>query len=133
MPSSTPAMVVAVIDDDLDVLGSLRFLLQAEGLTVKTYISGPDCLAQLASSSPDCFIIDYKMDGMDGLQLAQRLRERGQRSPIVLITGYPDEMIEHKVRRAGIQHVVLKPHIAENLIATVRAATADRDGPGDIR
>ena len=133
MTSSQPLCLIAVIDDDRDVLGSLRFLLEAEDFKVQTYLSGADCLSQMASFAPDCFVIDYKMDGMDGLQLAQLLRKGGQDGPVVLITGYPDEMIEHKAHRAGIQHVVLKPHIAESLVANVRAAIADKGYPRDIR
>ncbi|MDT3381396.1 response regulator [Labrys neptuniae] len=133
MTSSQPLFVIAVIDDDRDVLGSLRFLLEAEDFTVRTYSSGVDCLSQMASFAPDCFVIDYKMAEMDGLELAVHLRARGQSGPVVLITGYPDETIEHKAHRAGIQHVVLKPHIAESLVANVRAAIADRSFPRDIR
>ncbi|MGJ4859713.1 response regulator [Labrys sp. KB_33_2] len=133
MSTSPPLSVIAVIDDDRDVLGSLRFLLEAEGFKVRTYMSGADCLSQLTSCSPDCFVIDYKMAEMDGLQLALHLRERGQRGPVILITGYPDETIEHKARRIGIQRVVIKPHIAESLVVNVRAAIADTSFRSDIR
>lgn len=133
MPSSQSSFVIAVIDDDHDVLGSLRFLLETEGFRVRTYASGADCLSQLASWAPDCFIVDYKMAEMDGLQFAQRLHESGQLGPVILITGYPDEMIEHKAHRIGIERVVLKPHIAESLVASVRSAIADRGFPNGLR
>ena len=54
--------------------------------------------------------------------MASRLRNRGIDTPIILITGYPDEHIAEKAAAAGISHVVLKPHLEENLVSRVRDA-----------
>lgn len=131
-PSKSP-LVIAVVDDDRDVLGSLRFLLEAEDFLVRTYARGSDCLSRLAVDAPDCFIIDYKMTEMDGIELAQQLRNCGRLEPIILITGYPDELIRHKARLAGIRYVVLKPHLDESLVTNVRVAIAHASFPRDIR
>ena len=56
------------------------------------------------------------MPAMSGIDLAKRLRNRHVGTPIILITGYPDENIEEKAAAAGIRHVLLKPHLEENLV-----------------
>ncbi|GLS18522.1 response regulator [Labrys miyagiensis] len=122
--SSTQALV-DIVDDDRDVLGSLRFLLEAEGFEVRSFSSGADCLACPLDKSPDCFVIDYKLEGMNGLELVRCLRLAGQCAPIVLITGYPDETIPAKALLDGVRHVVLKPHVEESLIAHVRSAIVE--------
>ena len=90
--SSSPAKpVIYVVDDDPGVLGSLRFLLETDGFDVKTFRSGAALLNAAASNSADCFVIDYKMPNMNGIDLVNRLRNRDIAAPIILITGYPDD------------------------------------------
>jgi two-component system, LuxR family, response regulator FixJ len=122
MRSKPVATTVYVVDDDADVLLSLKFLLETEGFSVRTFRSGQELL-ELASPEPiDCLIIDYKMPGMDGLDLVTRLRARDVRAPVVLITGYPTAGVEAKAAASGVRHVVLKPHIDESLLAHLSAA-----------
>jgi FixJ family two-component response regulator len=108
MASSTTTPVVYVVDDDTDVLGSLRFLLETDGFEVRTFRSGAALLSGIVTGEVDCFVIDYKMPNMSGIDLAGRLRNRDIDSPIILITGYPDENILEKASAAGIHHVLLK-------------------------
>jgi FixJ family two-component response regulator len=120
--SSSPAKVVYVVDDDPAVLGSLRFLLETEGFDVETFRSGPAMLNAVASKGADCFVIDYKMPNMNGIDLVNRLRNRDIAAPIILITGYPDDTIPAKAAVAGVHHVLLKPHLEESLVARIRGA-----------
>jgi two-component system response regulator FixJ len=122
MASSTTTPVVYVVDDDTDVLGSLRFLLETDGFDVRTFRSGAALLHAIATGEVDCFVIDYKMPAMSGIDLASRLRNRDIDTPIILITGYPDESILEKASAAGIQHVLRKPHLEESLVSHIRAA-----------
>jgi len=124
-----PAPTVCVVDDDPDVLISLRFLLETEGFSVRTFANGPDLLASRPPSPGDCLIIDYKMAGMDGLDLVHRLRDRRVEAPVVLMTGAENEGIAAKAARSGVWHVVLKPHIEESLIAHVLLALREGAGP----
>jgi two-component system response regulator FixJ len=120
MPRSTTTPVVYVVDDDTDVLGSLRFLLETDGFDVRTFRSGAALLNAIATGEVDCLVIDYKMPAMNGIDLASHLRNRGIDTPIILITGYPDENIAEKAAAAGIRHVVLKPHLEDSLVSRVR-------------
>src|ERR1700674_2911167 len=98
MSSSTTTPIVYVVDDDTDVLGSLCFLLETDGFEVRTFRSGAALLTAIATGEVDCFVIDYKMAAMNGLDLAGRLRDRDIDTPIILITGYPDANILGKGR-----------------------------------
>jgi len=122
MATANPAPVVYVVDDDTDVLGSLRFLLETDGFEVRTFRSAAALLNGNAADNADCFVIDYKMPTMSGIDLANRLRNRHAGTPIILITGYPDESIQEKAAAAGIQHVLLKPHLEESLVTRIRGA-----------
>ena len=77
---------------------------------------------RIASNEADCFVIDYKMPNMSGIDLASRLRNRDIAAPIILITGYPDDNILAKAAVAGVHHVLLKPHLEESLVARIRGA-----------
>jgi two-component system, LuxR family, response regulator FixJ len=126
MPAPSGILTISVVDDDPAVLGSLRFLLEAEGFNVQTFRSGATLLKSLAAKQADCFVIDYKMDTMDGLDVASRLRERSVETPIILITGYPDANITAKAAAAGAHHVLLKPHLEESLVSHIRQAMQEK-------
>ena len=114
--------MVYVVDDDYDVRTSLRFLLETEGFDVRTFRSGTALLGSSIRNRADCLVVDYKMADLDGLELALRLRRLEVSTPIILITGYPDENISAKARSAGVNQLLLKPNLEDNLIDCVREA-----------
>ena len=95
--------MIYVVDDDYDVRTSLRFLLETEGFDVRTFRSGAALLGSSTRNRADCLVVDYKMAELDGLELAHRLRRLQVSTPIILITGYPDESISAKASSAGVQ------------------------------
>jgi PAS domain S-box-containing protein len=99
LATPTKAMIY-VVDDDLDVLGSLQFLLETDGFDVRTFKSGAALLNDGASDDADCFVIDYKMPNINGLDLVIRLRRQDIDAPIILITGHPDETISDRAASA---------------------------------
>lgn len=121
MPSSAKSTVY-VVDDDADVLGSLRFLLETDGFNVRTFRNAEALLKTVHSTGVDCFVIDYKMPDMNGIELARRLRNRDIAAPVVLITGYPDENITARAEAAGVRHVLLKPLLEDSLVTRIRGA-----------
>ena len=114
--------MIYVVDDDYDVRTSLRFLLETEGFEVRTFRSGVALLGSSTRNRADCLVVDYKMVELDGLELALRLRRLDVSTPIILITGYPDEKIAAKASLAGVRQVLLKPNLEENLVDCVRKA-----------
>lgn len=121
--------MVYVVDDDHDVRTSLRFLLETEGFEVRTFRNGAALLGSSTRNRADCLVVDYKMVELDGLELATRLRRLEVSTPIILITGYPDERISAKASSVGVRQVLLKPYLDDNLIDCVRQAIDSSASP----
>jgi two-component system response regulator FixJ len=125
-PTAKPT--VYVVDDDAAVLGSLRFLLETDGFAVRTFRNATALLNAASQPGADCYVIDYKMPGINGIELADRLRQSDGGTPVILITGYPDANISARAVAAGVKDVILKPLLDENLIKRIRLAIQGRAG-----
>jgi len=136
--SSSHQPAVCVVDDDVGVLGSLRFLLETEGFEVRTFRSGAALLSAVRPAEVDCLVIDYKMPDINGLDLIATLRSRHIAAPVILITGYPDENIAARAATAGVGHVLLKPLLGDSLAKHIKTAidealsAADGQRPGSV-
>lgn len=127
LPKASPAQpIVYVVDDDDAVLGSLRFLLETDGFAVRTFRNATALLNATGLPGADCYVIDYKMPGINGIELAGRLRQSDRDTPVILITGYPDGNISARAVAAGVREVILKPLLDENLVKRIRRAIQDR-------
>jgi two-component system, LuxR family, response regulator FixJ len=128
-PMSSPLKpTVYVVDDDDAVLGSLRFLLETDGFTVRTFRNATALLNATSAPEADCYLIDYKMPDINGVELASRLRKSEDNTPVILITGYPDEKISTRAAAVGVKDVILKPLLDENLVKRIRGAIGDKRG-----
>jgi two-component system response regulator FixJ len=114
--------LIYVVDDDHDVRTSLCFLLETEGFDVRTFRNAAALLGSTTRNRADCLVVDYKMADLDGLELTIRLRRLQVTTPIILITGYPDQTIPAKASLAGVRHVLLKPNLEGKLVECVREA-----------
>jgi two-component system response regulator FixJ len=122
LQSSLAPPKVVLVDDDLAVLSSLQFLLKLEGFDVVTFKSGPELLAQPVLPNRGCFVIDYSMPVMDGLELLAQLRARRSTLPVILITGRADRSIDQRAAQAGVLQVLRKPQINDGLVKSIREA-----------
>ncbi len=113
---------VVLVDDDLAVLSSLQFLLELEGFDVVSFKSGPELLSQPALPNRGCFIIDYSMPLMNGLELLAELRARRSTLPVILMTGRADRSIEQRAAQAGVLQVLRKPQLNDGLVKSIREA-----------
>jgi FixJ family two-component response regulator len=103
------ANIVAVIDDDNDVGDVLGGLLETMGYQVETYRSGTDFLAGAQFGQLACLVVDQNMPRMTGLEMIERLTDRGINIPSLLITGMHDMDIERKAASLGVMTVLEKP------------------------
>ncbi|MCC2650591.1 MAG: response regulator [Microvirga sp.] len=106
---------VLVVDDDLAVRNSLRFALEMEGLTVCTYGSGAELLADPDLASCGCLVIDCNMPGMNGIELVKRLEERHQHRPVILITSGSARGVAECGVHPDVMSVLEKP-LEDNLL-----------------
>ncbi len=99
---------------------SLKFLLEVAGRRVVTYASAAAFLADRATKHA-CLILDHHMPQMTGLELAARLRSTGAAIPVLLITGSPSPAIATRAAQLGIEKVLEKPPVENDLLNFVSA------------
>lgn len=110
-----------LVDDDPDVLVSMRFAFETYGYRVSTYRSAEDLLAAPPRERRACVVIDHRLPGVSGLDAVLILRERGVQAPAILITSYPSAATRKRAAAASIE-IVEKPLLGEALVHKVRAA-----------
>ncbi len=106
-----PPRKVLVVDDNCDAADSLGALLDALGTTVAVVHSGKAALEVLETFAPDAVLLDLAMPGMDGYEVARRIRESGANADTLLIalTGWGQEHDVRRSRSAGFDHHLVKP------------------------
>ncbi len=112
--------VIALVDDDRNILTTLSIALQAEGYATRVYSDGEAALKALLENPPDLAIFDIKMPRMDGLELLRRLRETSS-LPVIFLTskdGEPDEALGLAL---GADDYIAKPFSQRLLVARIRA------------
>ncbi|HWW49611.1 MAG TPA: response regulator [Xanthobacteraceae bacterium] len=110
---------ICVLDDDGDVLRSLRFLLETHGFKVRTFRTGATLLRSIEPNNVDCLVIDYKMPDMDGLDVIVGIRNLRIEAPIVLITGHTTARISERAAALGVSDILYKPHFEDKLVTCI--------------
>ena len=117
---------IMVVDDNIDAAESLAQLLTLEGHGVLVAHDGPSALSQAQREHVDVFILDIGLPGMDGIELARRLRAMpaGASAMLIALTGYGQATDHQKSTNAGFDHHLVKPADLDAL--RVLLATLDR-------
>jgi DNA-binding NtrC family response regulator len=111
---------ILIVDDEVHVVGALRRLLRREGFSIEVALNGEEALQKLATFEADVVISDYRMRGMNGLELLGQVLRMAPRTVRVLISGHAD--LSSGGGGAGvISHFISKPWDDERLVADVRA------------
>ncbi|HML08978.1 MAG TPA: response regulator [Xanthobacteraceae bacterium] len=113
--------VVAVVDDDPAVCGSLKFSLELEGFAVRVYGSGTELLDADDLSACNCFVIDQRMPVMSGMELIAELRRRRISTPAILIASHAHAALSARAAKAEIP-IVEKPLLGNALVECIREA-----------
>jgi len=116
----TPKIVV--VDDDDFVRSSMESLVRSLGLRVATFCSAEAFLASSSLDDTDCLITDLQMPGISGLELQQRLLAEGRRTPIIIITAFPEERSRRKAELAGAAGFFAKPCDGPLMVECILAA-----------
>ncbi|KZY55104.1 DNA-binding response regulator [Erythrobacter sp. HI0063] len=112
--------VIALVDDDRNILTSVSIALQAEGFATRVYSEGEAALKALLENPPHLAVFDIKMPGMDGMELLRRLREHSA-LPVIFLTSKDDEQDEEAGFAMGADDYISKPFSLRLLLARVRA------------
>jgi CheY-like chemotaxis protein len=128
---------VLIVDDNADAATAVGQLMQILGHEVALAKDGPAALAAAATAKPDLILLDIGLPGMDGYDVAARLRAAGHtRAALVALTGYGREDDVRRSREAGFDHHLVKPvDLAqlERIASDLRARRAGDGGAGDVR
>jgi two-component system OmpR family response regulator len=132
MPSSSGAPSperLLFVEDEADVAGPIKRGLEEEGYRVHWTKRGEDGLTEALTGSYDVLIVDWRLPGMDGRTLIERLRSEENATPVLMLTALQD--VDHRVAGldAGADDYLTKPFSFEELLARLRALSrrADRD------
>jgi two-component system, OmpR family, response regulator ChvI len=112
--------MIAVVDDDQNILTSVSMTLEAEGYGTVTYADGRSALDGLQSVPPDLAILDIKMPRMDGMETLRRLREKSD-LPVVFLTSKAEEIDELFALKMGADDFVRKPFSRSLLLERIKA------------
>ena len=110
---------VYVVDDDEAVRDSVQWLLEGQDFRVRCFESAETFLARYDPREVACMIVDIRMNGMSGLELQDRLVERGSPLPIAIITGHGDIPLAVDTMKKGALDFIQKPFKEEQLISLV--------------
>ncbi len=139
---------ILVVDDEADVRWVLRSALEGRGYQVDEAASGEEALSRLASRRYDLLLLDLRMEGLNGVNVMERVRISRPRLPIIILTGYATLESAIAAVRCGAADYLLKPVSIHEIARAVQRAlqrtgadgpepdrpgTASPDGPaGDI-
>lgn len=123
--------VIALVDDDQNILTSVSIALEADGHQVTTYEDGAQALQGLEGLQPDLIISDIKMPRMDGMELLRRLRQNSS-LPLIFLTSKDEEIDEVLGLTLGADDYVKKPFSQRLLMERVKAVLRRAEAPGAI-
>lgn len=121
---------ILVVDDEEDLREILRFNLEAEGFEVETAASAEEALAgfKLQVSGFSLILLDVMMDKMSGFEMAQRMREAGDNTPIIFLTARDAHDDQLQGFGVGADDYITKPFAFDTVLARVKAVLR-RTGP----
>jgi two-component system, OmpR family, response regulator MprA len=121
-----------VVDDDPDIRDSLRRALGYAGYAVTTVADGADALGSVARSPVDLIILDVLMPMLDGFDTCRALRDRGNATPVLVLTAR--DAVDDRVAglEAGADDYLVKPFALRELLARVNALLRRTQPPRDV-
>src|SRR5437867_6164801 len=127
-----PQRRILVVDDEPFVCDAVKMMLTFDGHVVETASNGRDALAIFEVGKFDLVITDFAMPTMKGDELAAAIKARSPKQPIVMITAYAEMLQSSGNPLPGVDFVISKPFLLENLreaIARVAPTAAGRNRP----
>ena len=108
--------MISIIDDDALARDGIRDLVESLGYESLTFVSAEHFLESGSVDKTTCLITDIQMPGLSGLELQEKLHAQGYRTPVILITAYPNEQQRSRALGAGAIGFLSKPFEERSLL-----------------
>jgi two-component system, LuxR family, response regulator DctR len=122
---------VHVVDDDDAIRDALSWLLRSRGVPARSWPSAEAFLAEYTDEMRGCLVLDVRMDGMSGVELFEQLVARGNRMPVIFLTGHGDVPLAVAALKKGAFDFVEKPFndndLVDRIVAAIRHGEAVRE------
>ncbi len=127
-----PKPSILVVDDEVDLLFILKYLLEKEGYHVDTSSNGEDALKLISKKSYDVVLTDLRMPGLDGLQLLERTKEVSPHTEVLIMTAYASiESAVEAIKKGAVDYIV-KPFINEDVLMRIRRVLEHKKLKGEV-
>lgn len=114
--------LIRLVDDDLDLLEGLTYMLEEEGWKIRTYPNAESFLELDDRNTPGCIVLDYIMPRITGVELQQMLEKYGFKQPVLFLTAHADLDMAISVFRKGAENLLKKPVDPEELLEAIQKA-----------
>lgn len=124
--STGPSLQILVVNDNLDTAHTLAMLLKMAGHEVRIAQDGPTALEAVSDFRPDVALLDIGLPGLDGFEVAKRIRQQSlfRKLVLVAITGYGKETDRQRSKEVGFDHYLIKPTQFEKVLEILGSVAA---------
>src|SRR3954470_15716868 len=126
-----PKKRILVVDDEPFVCDAVKMMLAFDGHDVVTANDAKEALVVFDKNKFDLVITDFAMPGMKGDELAAAIKARSPRQPVVMITAYAEMLQSSGNPLKGVDFIIGKPFLLENLREAIAKASRSKPQPGD--
>lgn len=117
-----PVPTAYVVDDDESIRTLWRWLMESNGIAVRTFATAAEFMAACPPDAPGCLVLDLRLPGMSGLELQGHLKQKGVEIPIVIVTGHGDIPTAVNAIKGGAVDFIEKPFSYREALSIVQSA-----------
>jgi len=121
---------IMVVDDEPSVLESFKMILKIKDYEVETFPDGPTAMASFTKGKFDVAFVDYKLPGMDGLEVLRRIKETDADVEVIIVTAYATDANHANAITLGALEYLRKPFLMEEIYELVDRALKRRRTKG---
>lgn len=119
---------ILIVDDDVELCEELAELLRDEGFIVKTIFNGSDGKKEIESSGYDLLILDFKMPGLNGIEVLKEVKEKKPSCKFIVVSGKPhlEKTLEQEGLSAFVSGIMQKPFDVETLLKKINTCLSTK-------
>jgi FixJ family two-component response regulator len=111
-----------VVDDDESIRTLWRWLMESNGVAVRTFATAAEFIETYLADAPGCLVLDLRLPGMSGLELQEYLKRKGVDIPIVFVTGHGDIPTAVNAIKGGAVDFIQKPFSYRQVLSIIEGA-----------